>query len=279
VKTATKIAGARLLYRAIHFGRALIGREDRTVVVRNGLHYALDLAQGIDLAIYLFGQFEPPTAAACARHVRPDWCVLDIGANIGAHTLNLARLVGAQGKVIAFEPTAYAFAKLQRNLALNPALAPRVTALQCFLGSADAAPAIDRVYAGWPLAGGRELHPKHRGEPMSTQGATMRRLDSVLDALGRPRVGFVKLDVDGYECEVLAGAAAMLARDRPVFVLELSPYVLVERGASLERLMGFFVPLGYRFYRERDDTLLPQDPGALAALVGDGSSINAIARA
>jgi FkbM family methyltransferase len=278
VKTTTKIAAAKMLYRAIHLGRALVGQGDRAVVVRHGLHYALDLAQGIDLAIYLFGQFEPTTAAACTRHVRPGWCALDIGANVGAHTLNLARLVGAQGRVIAVEPTEYAFAKLQRNLTLNPDLAPRVTALQCFLGTSDAAPAIDRVYAGWPLAGGRELHPKHRGEPMSTRGATMRRLDSVLDAHGRPRVGFVKLDVDGYECEVLAGAAAMLARDRPVFVLELSPYVLVEHGASLERLMAFFVPLGYRFYRERDDALLPQDPAALAALVGDGSSINAIAR-
>jgi FkbM family methyltransferase len=278
MKTAHKIALAKLAYGAVHAGRRLAGRGDQLVAIRDGLTYALDLAQGIDFAIYLFGHFEPATVAACARHVRRGATVLDIGANIGAHTLPLARLVGASGKVLAFEPTAFAFAKLQRNLALNPSLAPQVEALHCFLGARDAASAPDRIFAGWPLAGGENLHAKHRGEPLATAGAVTRSLDAVLAERGVGRVDFVKLDVDGYEGEVLAGAREMMARDRPIFVLELSPYVLEERGASFAQLLDHFLPLGYRFYRERDERPLPQEPRALAALIGDGASINAIAR-
>jgi FkbM family methyltransferase len=278
MKTAHKIAAARLAYRIVHACRGLIGRGDEIMVTRDGLRYALDLAQGVDFAIYLFGHFEPSTARACARLVRPGAEILDIGANIGAHTLHLARLAGATGHVLAFEPTAYAFAKLQRNLALNPELAPRVTAFQCFLGAGDEARPAERIYAGWPLVGGKELHAKHRGEAMPTTGAVLRSLDGLLAERGWPRIDFVKLDVDGYECEVLAGAQAMLQRSRPVFIMELSPYVLEEHGASLARLMNCFLPLGYRFYRERDETPLPDDPAQLAAMIGDGASINAIAR-
>lgn len=278
MRTAQKIAAAKLAYRVIHGLRALGGRGDETVVTRHGIRYALDLAQGIDFAIYLFGQFEPATAAAYARHVRPGATVLDIGANIGAHSLRLAQQAGPGGRVIACEPTAYGRDKLRRTLALNPALAPRVELIQCFLGARDEAAVVDRIYARWPLAGGQELHKKHLGEAMPTAGAVTRRLDTLLAERGRPRVDFVKLDVDGYECEVLAGAGEMMARDRPVFVLELSPYVLEERGASLARLLDHFLPLGYRFYRERGEAPLPHSAADLARMIGDGSSINAIAR-
>jgi hypothetical protein len=53
MKTAHKIGLARAAYRAIHFGRTIIGQSDRCVVTRAGLNYDLDLSQGIDFAIYL----------------------------------------------------------------------------------------------------------------------------------------------------------------------------------------------------------------------------------
>jgi FkbM family methyltransferase len=54
--------------------------------------------------------------------VKPGNAVLDIGRNIGAHTLPLAHLVGPHGRVIAFEPTAYAIRKMRANIALNAGL-------------------------------------------------------------------------------------------------------------------------------------------------------------
>src|SRR4051812_4172311 len=102
---------ARALYRFVRAGRALAGRRsDGQKVVRDGIAYELDLSQGIDFAIYLGGIFERDTARALARLVEPSSLVLDIGANIGAHTLRLAKLVGPHGRVLAFEPTDFAFA-------------------------------------------------------------------------------------------------------------------------------------------------------------------------
>lgn len=279
MKTVHKIALAKAAYHVLHGARSLVGLGDRCVVDRGGIKYDLDLSQGIDLQIFLSGSFEPSTAKALARNVIPGSTVIDIGANIGAHTLGLARCVGEAGRVLAFEPTQLAFDGMLRNLALNPTLKQRVTAYQCFLSRKDAAEVPPAIYSTWPLTSGTDLHPKHLGQPNSTRQAVSRTLDSVLVEQGNPAVQLVKMDVDGFECEVLAGAQTMMRRDRPTFVMELSPYVLEERGASLRELLSFFLPLGYRFYHERSERLLPGDADSLDKWISDGAGRNVIARA
>src|SRR6266436_206522 len=116
LSTHTKVKIARALSRAVRAARSLAGRDSNEVeVFRDGLKWRLDLEQGIDLAIYLLGAFERSTVNAYRKIVQPGDTVLDIGANVGAHTLHLARLVGNNGTVIAYEPTAYAVRKLRQN--------------------------------------------------------------------------------------------------------------------------------------------------------------------
>jgi FkbM family methyltransferase len=277
MKTTHKIAIARLLYWAVHAGRALFGRGDRQIVFRQGISYDLDLSQGIDLAIFL-GIFERRTALVLRELVQPSSLVLDIGANIGAHTLHLANLVGRGGRVFAFEPTDFAFRKLQRNLELNPVLSSRVEAVRCFLSDSDDASVPGAIYSSWPLVGESELHAKHLGREMETLSAQGRELDSILADHADRRVQLVKLDVDGFECSVLRGATKMLREDKPIFVMELSPYVLEERGASLAELLSFFIPNGYSFFNERTGKRLPSDAQELGKLVADGAGMNIIAR-
>jgi FkbM family methyltransferase len=277
MKTKHKIAAAKIAYRILRGCRRVVGAGDEVTVTRSGVRYYLDLSQGIDFAIFL-GQYESQTIAACRRHILPGQNVLDIGANIGAHTLNFARLVGRAGHVFAFEPTDFAFSKLIRNLNLNPDLVSRVSAFQCFLGAKDGVPTTSPVYSSWPLVGGKDLHQKHLGQPMSTAKSCQRTLDRILAEHGRPKIHFVKLDVDGFECEVLAGAQELISRDRPVFVMELAPYVLEERGASLGELVRYFTTFNYRFFRERDEVPLPREAKQLRSFAG-GEGMNVIARA
>src|SRR5689334_21718882 len=115
MKTTHKIAAARSIYHVIHAGRMLFGRTDHEIVRRGGVTYDLDLSQGIDFAIFLGNFYERETKSALRKLVSPGTLALDIGANIGAHTLHLAQLVGADGRVMAFEPTDFAFRKLRRN--------------------------------------------------------------------------------------------------------------------------------------------------------------------
>lgn len=279
MKTAAKIGAARMIYRAVHAGRALIGRTDRQTVTRDGIVYDLDLAQGIDFAIYLGNIYERQTRAALRRLVTPGSLVLDIGANIGAHALSLARHVGPAGRVIAFEPTDFAFAKLKRNLELNPELASCVTAQHCFLTGTDADRVPAAIYSSWPLEQEPGLHALHLGREMRTEAARARSLDSVLAELADRPVRLVKLDVDGFECDVLRGATRLLADTRPVFVMELAPYVLEERGTSLEQLLGFFLPNGYAMYHETTGKRLPSSAAELQRMIAQGESMNVIAEA
>jgi FkbM family methyltransferase len=278
MKTVHKIAIARAIYRLVRAGRSLFGRTDRDIVTRAGITYELDLSQGIDFAIYLCNIYERQTRAALRKLVSPSSLVLDIGANIGAHTLHLAQLVGPAGRVIAFEPTDFAFRKLRRNLELNPDLAPRVTACHCFLTDTDATQVPSAIYSSWPLAQQQGTHAKHLGLEMKTDSAQARSLDSVLAELADRKVQLVKLDVDGFECDVLRGATGLLRDVRPIFVMELSPYVLEEHGTSLEQLLSHFIPNGYVFYDERTARPLPSTASELKKMIGDGAGINAIAR-
>jgi FkbM family methyltransferase len=278
MKTATKIAIARTLYHLVRSGRGIAGRPDRGIFSRRGVVYELDLSQGIDFAIYLGGMFERSTAVALAKLTEPSSLVLDIGANIGAHTLHLAQLVGPDGRVMAFEPTDFAFRKLSRNLELNPSLAARVEARHCFLTANDGAGVPEAIYSSWPLAVEAGLHAKHLGREMQTEQVQSRSLDSILSECADRKVQLVKLDVDGFECDVLRGATAMLREVRPIFVMELAPYVLDERGASLDQLLSYFIPNGYVFYDERTQKRLPSEAKELQRLVADGESINVIAR-
>lgn len=278
MKTIHKIAAARAIYRVVRAGRTILGRADREIVVRSGITYELDLSQGIDFAIYLANIYERQTKLALRRLVAPSSLVLDIGANIGAHTLHLAQLVGPNGRVIAFEPTDFAFRKLCRNLELNPALEARVTPCHCFLTERNEDQVPSAIYSSWPLAREAGLHAKHLGREMRTGAAQARSLDSVLSELADRKVALVKIDVDGFECDVLRGATRLLRDARPIFVMEVSPYVLEEHGASLEQLLSFFVPNGYAFYDERTWKPLPSAARELQRMVADGAGFNVVAR-
>lgn len=280
LNTRQKVALARLASSGLRLCRRAIGLSEIAQVERDGVHWRLDLAEGIDLAVYLFGHFEPTTVAAYRRLVRPGHTVVDIGANIGAHTLHLAVAVGPRGRVLAVEPTSYAFTKLLANLALNPDLAPRVIARQAMLGPPGRARPPPAIFSSWPLIGAEgSRDPVHQGALKSTTGAVGVSLDDLLEREQLETVDFIKMDVDGFECEVLAGAQRTLAKDRPAIVMELAPAALESQGQSLESLVGMLTTLGYRLYRERDDVLLPESVERLRALIPEGGSINAVARA
>ena len=179
----------------------------------------------------------------------------------------------------AFEPTAYAFGKLQQNLALNPELVPRVAAEQIMLTDSPDGPVETEIYSSWPLSDtGTVLHPKHLGRPESTAGSRAVRLDDYVESASIQRVDFIKLDVDGFERHVLGGSIETLKKYRPVMLMELSPYVLSEGGRSLEELLEILGTAGYQWYRLKSRMLLSSDATQLRMIVPDGASLNAIAR-
>ncbi len=209
------------------------------------MRWDLDLTEGIDLAVYL-GLYERSILRRYDRLLEAGAVAIDIGANCGAHTLQMARRVGPDGLVFAFEPTDYGFGRLQRNLELNPRLGQRVKAQQMFLCSDAGSPPAE-VFASWPVAGSRaELHHDHGGRAVSTSNATATRFDDWVETQRPGRIDLIKLDVDGYETDVLRGSVQTLRRFRPVILMEYAPYLLSEFGFEVDDMLGLLGELGYR---------------------------------
>jgi FkbM family methyltransferase len=276
MKTQNKILLTRVMQMPVMAARSLLGRGPVMVANRRGLSWRLDLREGIDFSIFALGSFEPETIRCYRRLVKPGDTVLDIGANIGAHTLPLANLVGPSGKVIACEPTAYAFGKLQANIALNPQLVSRIIASQTIVMAGDEDFVPRELYSSWPLTAASDLHPKHLGRMQSTEGATAATLDGILDQHDAKRISLAKIDVDGFECAVLKGGKRLLSYFRPVIVMELCPYVLAEHGGSVHELLNILREARYKLSdvgRSRD---LPMEEFPLCRMIPDGAGINII---
>src|SRR5882757_5145962 len=199
LNTQQKIKMATIAYEVVSGIRRLLGKSDQAVIRRNGITWELDLQEGIDFSIYLLGGFELATLRMYKSILEAGDIVLDIGANIGAHTLPFAKLVGEHGRVYAFEPTQYAFEKLGRNVRANPAFSSSIELVHAMLVSENRDAIVPEIYSSWPLHREAGLHERHLGKLMSTSDAAAITLDEFVDQKRIECVNFIKLDVDGNE--------------------------------------------------------------------------------
>jgi FkbM family methyltransferase len=276
--TKTKVSLAGVAYKFISTGRKLLGKGDSAIVERNGIRYHLDLNEGIDFSIYLLGAFEPGTQKTLQKLVKPGDIVFDIGANIGAHTLAIAQSVGNSGRVYAFEPADFAFAKLQRNLALNPDLQARTYPQQVLLAASSSEKPEQQIYASWPLESDASVHPKHRGRLVSAEHAVVDTLDNFARSQGITRLDLIKIDVDGHELPVLQGASETLGRFQPTLVMEMSPYIHAEFHHRFGDFVDVLKDAGYTLFNANNDEPVPLDSEELQHVIPDGASINVVAR-
>lgn len=283
LRTKTKLDIARIASVGLRSARSLVGLDDVARITRAGITWNVDLKEGIDLAIYL--KCYQSIARYVREHVlRPGMIAMDIGANVGAFALPLARDVGPTGRVIAIEATDFAYQKLCANLDLNPALSQRITPVQAFLRSEDATPSPEGVYSSWRVD--RPLqetdHPQHGGSAMSTSGAAHCTLDELVQSDDRyafaRAVEFVKLDVDGHETSVLRGARRTLSHARPTLYIEIAPYVQNEKSGGLEMLLSELAALGYRLEDAKNGRPMPSEADAINRLIPHGAGIDVLCR-
>ena len=167
--------------------------------------------------------------------IKPGMRALDVGANFGVYTLALANAVGSTGRVWAIEPGTEAAEHLAKSLAANRFA--HVELIQCALSQADG--------SGFMQTG---VSPELRRLVADNGAASVkvRSLDSLARERGIERVDFVKIDVEGEEANVLAGAQEFLARESPLMMLEFAAEgklnedifdPLIEAGCTTYRLV------------------------------------------
>lgn len=188
-----------------------------------------DIYVGGSLALY--GEFSHAESVLFERLVRPGNIVVEAGANIGVHTVDLARLVD-YGEVHAFEPQRLVFQTLCANLALNHVT--NVYAYQAGVGASRGTITVPQVSPNERYNfGGVSLGADPNGDPVDV---------ATIDGLNLPHCHFIKVDVEGMECEVLRGASETIANYRPYLYVENDR---VQRSEELLRLLGDF---GYDLY-------------------------------
>lgn len=198
-----------------------------------GMTFDLDLGEVIDLGIYL-QQFEPDVTAAIEQYCKPGWVVLDIGANIGAHTLRFAKIIGSSGRLFAFEATDYAYRKLVKNISLNSF--QNTFAFQLALWDQNLEQQEISFRSSWRTDGKLIT---------ATSTVDFVRLDEWCAKQDISHVDLIKIDVDGNEFPVLNGGRALLERFRPMLLMEI---VGTHFERPLRNPLELLKTLGYRFW-------------------------------
>ena len=191
----------------------------------------------------VYGEWAEKEVLLFAKLLKPGDTVIEVGANIGTHSVPLSRIIGAQGKILCIEPQQYIFQVLNANLAMNSVL--NATTLSCIVSDDESTMRLSRnTYSEGGNAGAYEVIESV--EPLDWF-VPVRTIDSLVEQFQLNQVAMLKVDVEGMESQVLSGARETIERDRPILFFESNPSsdgkLLPEARQTMEWLGTF----GYKF--------------------------------
>lgn len=187
---------------------------------------------------------------------------LDIGANYGIYSLIMARIIGNEGRVLAFEPARNNYQILQKNIALN-----HLSQVTCF------------PYALADWEGETVLY--HEEDPdrnslgksessVDSEIVMLRTLDKLAEELGLNSCQFIKCDTEGAEELVFRGGKTLLSVYKPTILLEFNPSAARRLGLHEDGAIKFLRSLGYQLFISNDgENLMAVDnpaPGNIIAI-------------
>ncbi|WP_163990844.1 FkbM family methyltransferase [Pyxidicoccus caerfyrddinensis] len=211
---AARIAHSFFPFSQLRTARLLLGLNGQQPLEVERQLFGYDIAlqahrSTTHMLLYLQGEKFLSDLVLIAPHVRPGMVAFDVGANIGYLSLYLRSRIGPDGQLHSFEPEPDNFAELDANLRRNGL--DNCHAVQAAVGSQEGM---------LTFAPGLNGHVPEDGAPgISVPVVT---LDGFIAKHGVPRVDFVKIDVEGFELDVLTGMKDVLARrDKPILYIEV----------------------------------------------------------
>ena len=210
-------------------------RDDSVFIARPGVPLGWHIA--------FFGTYEPELRKVFRRVLAADGIAVDAGANVGWHTLLMARLVGEGGRVLAVEANPSVRARLLEHLQLNEI--QNVDVIPCALGDAEGSVEFQAPDADDPAAGDGHVIDAADIQGGDVIRVEVRTLDAILEPLYLDRLDLVKIDVEGFEWPVLKGAQNAISKFRPHVVFEYIEEYARRGGGSAHDLAEFFAERDY----------------------------------
>ncbi len=211
-----------------------------------GYRLPLDLKNYVDRTIYL-GCFEPVNSLRFRRILRQGMTVVDVGANIGYFTLLAASLVGRKGRVIAIEPHPTNFSILSEVVRTNGL--GQVQPLAFGLGDVKSRAEISMAdQALFPNRTASMVPPKSD----TSFSVEVRTLDDCVSEWGIETIDLLKIDVDGFESKIIAGAKRSLENGTiKNVIVEFNEFWLRTTGGSPDMLRAAIEQTGLLDVTER----------------------------
>jgi FkbM family methyltransferase len=212
----------------------------------DGLELLLVPGDEVSRAVYVSGLYEPSTVSVLRKVLHDGATFIDVGANVGLFSMLASRWVGPRGTVLALEPSRRECARLRHHLDHNSL--DNVRVLQVAAGKERGSAVLHVADTGH--AGQNTLEPQfvYPGvHEAYTELVSVVDIDDVVREQGLDRVHVIKVDVEGGEHNVLAGARQTIARDLPILLVEVTgagPGPGHSAKTEIEALLG---SLGYCF--------------------------------
>ncbi|MFC2494678.1 MAG: FkbM family methyltransferase [Candidatus Absconditicoccaceae bacterium] len=188
------------------------------------------------------GYYEKGTSSYFCDNIKKGSVFLDIGANIGYYSLIASKKVGLDGRVIAFEPVKKNYEALLKNIEINSIT--NVSVFNFGLGNKEETSKIHLIDSD---SGKSSIMVDYQGDIEQIQ---MKKFDDLDLDFDKSKVQFIKIDVEGYEFEVLKGMRNLLQENRTLeIMMEFSPEYYKEFGKDYTvQFIDFIYELGFNAF-------------------------------
>jgi FkbM family methyltransferase len=215
-------------------------------VAKEGVVFIAQPAVPLGWHIAFFGTYEPELREIFRAVLPVGGVALDVGANVGWHTLLMAKLVGADGRVLAAEANPSVRKRLAENLGINRFR--HVDVIPYAIADTEGTVEFFGPEAGDASSGDGHVVSADMSARSGVIQVETRRIDA-LDAVAQiQRLDLIKIDVEGYEWPVLLGAEQTIAKFRPHIVFEFNQNYVARGGGTIQSYAEFFQRHRYRLF-------------------------------
>jgi FkbM family methyltransferase len=205
-----------------------------------------NLGSFIEWNVYFRGYYDPNLSMALKHLAQQGMVIADVGANVGAYTLLLAKQAGTDGRVLAFEPNPEVYRRLVLNIQAN-GFQDRVSLSRLALSQAAGIATLHVPRKAFHHRGIASLHvySKELTDEVEVEVGT---LDEQAIRLGAYKLDLIKVDTEGNDSSVLQGAMDTISKHMPVIIFEANRVAHQRAMADLKSTHQAIKSLGYSFH-------------------------------